>query len=65
MSDAWSLRLDYLRAQFDDVAFTFPNARGGVVSGSGFASVQGRSVTNDVRVEMVRIGVTYFFGGAR
>lgn len=65
MNDAWSLRMDYLRAQFDDVAFTFPDARGGVVSGSGFASVQGRSVTNDVQVEMVRIGLTYSFGAAR
>lgn len=65
MDDAWSLRMDYLRAQFNDVDFTFPDARGGVVSGSGFASVQGRSVTNDVRVEMVRIGLTYSFGAAR
>jgi opacity protein-like surface antigen len=65
MSAAWSLRLDYLRAQFDEVSFAFPNARGGVVSGSGFASVQGRAVTNDVHMELVRIGVTYAFGAGR
>lgn len=65
MNAAWSLRLDYLRAQFDDVSFAFPNARGGVVSGSGFASVQGRAVTNDVHMELIRIGVTYAFGAGR
>lgn len=65
MHSAWSLRLDYLHAQFNDVAFAFPDARGGVVSGAGFASVQGRSATNDVRVEMVRIGLTYSFGASR
>lgn len=65
MNDAWSLRVDYLSAQFNDVSLTFPNARGGVVSGSGFASVQGRSVTNDVHVEMLRVGLTYSFGANR
>jgi len=64
LSNAWSLRLDYLHSQFDEVRFGFPSARGGVVSGGGFASVQGRSVTNDVTMQTFRIGVTYVFGGA-
>lgn len=65
MSDAWALRMDYLRAQFDDVSLAFSDARGGVVSGSGFASVQGRSISNEVRIEMVRFGLTYSFGARR
>ncbi|MEI7970881.1 MAG: outer membrane beta-barrel protein [Betaproteobacteria bacterium] len=65
MNDAWSLRVDYLQAHFDQVGFGFPDARGGVVSGSGFASVQGRSVSNDVRVDMLRLGLTYSFGNMR
>ena len=65
MSDAWSLRMDYLRAEFNDVSLAFPDARAGVVSGGGFATVQGRSVTNDVSIDMVRIGVTYTFGAGR
>lgn len=65
MNDAWSLRMDYLRAQFNNVSLAFPDARGGVVSGSGFASVQGRAVTNDVSIDMVRIGLTYSFGARR
>jgi hypothetical protein len=65
MSDAWALRMDYLRARFDDVSLAFSDARGGVVTGSGFASVQGRSINNDVQIDMVRIGVTYSFGTSR
>jgi hypothetical protein len=65
MNDAWSLRADYLQAHFDQVGFGFPDARGGVVSGSGFASVQGRSVRNDVYVDMFRLGLTYSFGATR
>lgn len=65
INDAWSLRVDYLQAHFDQVGFGFPNARGGVVSGSGFASVQGRSVSNDVRVDMLRLGLTYSFSPSR
>ncbi len=64
VSGAWSLRMDYLHTQFDSVRFSFPDARGGVVSGSGFASVQGRSVENDVTMQTLRIGVTYRFGAA-
>lgn len=62
LTNAWSLRLDYLHSQFDDVRFSFPNARGGVVSGGGFATVQGRAVNNDVTMQTLRIGVTYLFG---
>lgn len=62
ISDAWTLRMDYLHTRFDDVRFSFPDARGGVVSGSGFASVQGRSISNDVTLQTLRIGLTYTFG---
>lgn len=62
INDAWSLRLDYLRTEFDEVRFSFPDARGGVVTGGGFASVQGRSVSNDVSLQMLRLGLTYTFG---
>lgn len=61
ISEGWSLSLDYLHAQFDQVRFSFPNARGGV--GNSFTSVQGRDVRNDVTMRMLRIGVTYTFGG--
>lgn len=64
VTNAWSLRLDYLHSQFDDVRFSFPDARGGVVSSGGFATVQGRAVSNDVTMQTFRIGVTYRFGGA-
>lgn len=63
LTNAWSLRLDYLHSRFDDVRFRFPDARGGVVSGGGFATVQGRAVSNDVTMQTLRIGVTYLFGG--
>lgn len=66
IAEGWSLRLDYLHAQFDQVRFSFPNARGGVNSVSnngGFFSVQGRDVRNDVTMRMLRIGVNYTFGG--
>lgn len=65
IAEGWSLRLDYLHAQFDQVRFSFPNARGGVNSVSnsgGFFSVQGRDVRNDVTMRMLRFGVTYTFG---
>ncbi len=64
VSGAWSLRMDYLHTQFDSVRFSFPDARGGVVSGGGFASVQGRSVENDITMQTLRIGLTYLFGAA-
>lgn len=60
IADSWSLRLDYLHAQFDQVGFRFPNARGGVAN--SFNSVQGRSIHNDVTMRMLRVGVTYTFG---
>jgi opacity protein-like surface antigen len=61
-SQAASLRLDYIHTQFDDVGFSFPNARGGVAT--SYTSVQGRSVHNDVTIQMIRFGLTYAFGAA-
>ena len=61
-SQAASLRLDYVHTQFDDVGFSFPNARGGVAT--SYTSVQGRSVHNDVTIQMIRFGLTYAFGAA-
>ena len=60
VSDAVSLRLDYIHTQFDQVGFRFQNARAGVAS--GFNAVQGRSISNDVTIQMIRFGLTYSFG---
>jgi len=60
VSEAASLRLDYVHTQFDQVGFSFPNARGGVAS--SYSSVQGRAVSNDVTIQMIRFGLTYAFG---
>jgi outer membrane immunogenic protein len=60
VSEAVSLRLDYIHTQFDQVGFSFQNARGGVAS--SFNSVQGRSVSNDVTIQMIRFGLTYVLG---
>ena len=59
VSDKWALRADYLLTQFDQVHFSFPNARGGVAS--SYSSVQGRSIHNDISLHMFRVGVTYSF----
>ena len=59
ISDAWSLRADYLLTQFDQVQFSFPNARAGVQS---FNTVVGRQSRNDYDLQMIRIGLTYSFG---
>lgn len=63
VSDAVSLRLDYIHTQFDQVGFSFQNARSGVAG--GFATVQGRSVSNDVTIQMIRFGLSYTFGSER
>lgn len=60
LTEGWSLRLEYLHAQFDEVRFSFPNARGG--AGGAFATVQGRDVRTDITMRMLRFGVTYTFG---
>lgn len=60
IAEGWSLSLDYLHTQFDEVRFSFPNARGG--PGPSFTNVQGRDVRNDVTIRMLRVGVTYTFG---
>lgn len=60
VSDSISLRLDYIHTQFDQVGFSFQNARSGVAS--GFNTVQGRSISNDVTIQMIRVGLTYAFG---
>lgn len=60
IAEGWSLSLDYLHTQFDEVRFSFPNARSGATN---FTSVAGRDVRNDVTMRMLRIGVTYTFGG--
>lgn len=62
-SEAMSLRLDYVHTQFDQVGFGFQNARGGVAG--SFNSIQGRSVSNDVTIQMIRLGLTYAFGTTR
>lgn len=65
IAEGWSLRLDYLHTQFDQLRLRFPDARGGVNSTSptgGFNSVQGRSIHNDVTMRMLRFGVTYTIG---
>jgi outer membrane immunogenic protein len=60
VSEAVSLRLDYIHTQFDQVGFGFQDARAGVAS--GFNTVQGRSISNDVTMQMIRFGLTYAFG---
>jgi opacity protein-like surface antigen len=62
VSEAAALRLDYIHTQFDQVGFSFQDARAGVAS--GFNTVQGRSVSNDVTIQMIRVGLTYTFGAA-
>ena len=60
VADGWSVRLDYLHTQFNEVRFSFPNARAG--AGVSFPDVEGRDVRNDVTMRMLRFGVTYTFG---
>lgn len=62
ISEAVSLRLDYLHTQFDQVGFGFQDARSGVAN--GFNTVQGRSISNDVTIRMIRFGLSYAFGAA-
>jgi opacity protein-like surface antigen len=62
VSEAVALHLDYIHTQFDQVGFGFQNARAGVAS--GFNTVQGRSVSNDVTIQMIRFGLTYAFSAA-
>lgn len=60
IAEGWSLRLDYLQANFDEVRFGFPNARGGVAG--AFNTVQGRNARDDVAIHTLRLGVTYALG---
>jgi hemoglobin/transferrin/lactoferrin receptor protein len=67
LSDAWSLKGEYLLARFDDAEISFPNARAGVMiaNGSGYpvtsSTVAGRRLLSKVDIPMIRVGVNYRF----
>ena len=61
MSQAWSLRAEYLQARFAGNVFKFPDARGGVVPTSGYLTVQGRLANNRSRIDLGRVGISYYF----
>ncbi len=60
-ANAWSIRAEYLHVRFADHEFRFPDARGGAQA--GYSTVQGRIADNTGRLNIVRVGLAYRFGG--
>lgn len=58
LTQNWSVRAEYLHADFARQTFQFPNARGGVVPTAGYLSVQGRLADNRSRIDLGRIGMS-------
>ena len=56
---SWAVRGEYLHVRFPDKAFQFPDARGGAQG--AYSTVQGRIATNDARLNIFRLGLTYLF----
>jgi opacity protein-like surface antigen len=54
-----SVRADYLVLNFNNVDFSFPDARGGVAT--SYTSVNGRSIENDIKIKSLRFGLIYSF----
>ncbi len=54
-----SMRADYLVLNFNNVNFSFPDARGGVAN--SYTSVNGRSIENDIKIKSIRVGLIYSF----
>lgn len=63
---AWSIKAEYLLARFTGEDFTFADARAGVLPGNfvtpaTYATSNGRKLSSNVDIPMVRVGVNYRF----
>lgn len=67
LSNAWSLKGEYLLAHFDEAELRFPSARAGVMIANGYNypvtsnTVAGRRLLSKVDIPMVRVGLNYRF----
>lgn len=67
LSNAWSLKGEYLLARFDNAELQFQNARAGVMIANGYGypvtsnTVTGRRRLSKVDIPMVKVGVNYRF----
>lgn len=67
LNNSWSLTGEYLLARFDETAFSFPQAKAGVMiaNSSGYPVTSdvtnGRKVLSKVDIPMLRVGVNYRF----
>jgi opacity protein-like surface antigen len=59
LSENISVNADYLVLNFNNIDFNFPDARGGVAT--SYTSVNGRSIENDMKIKLIRIGLIYSF----
>ena len=68
LSNSWSVNGEFLLARFDETAFSFPNARAGVMIPNWnntypvtSNTVNGRKLISKVDIPMLRVGVNYRF----
>lgn len=67
LDKSWSLTGEYLLARFDSAAFSFPQAKAGVMiaNTSGYpvtsSTTNGRNLLSKVDIPMIKVGVNYRF----
>lgn len=67
LSDSWSVNGEFLLARFGETAFSFPNAKAGVMIDNFYGypvtsnTVNGRKLVSKVDIPMIKVGVSYRF----